>query len=68
MNRKVSMNLPTELLNKAVKVTGVRTKTKAVILGLEELIKKRQIKAFFKLKGKNAIKLSARQLEELRLR
>ena len=62
------MNLPTGLLNEAVKTTGVRTKTKAVILGLEELIKKKHIKAFLKLKGKNAIKLSSRQLEELRLR
>lgn len=68
MNSKVSMYLPEELLIKAMKVTGSKTKTGVVILGLKELLRKRTIKDLSKFRGSKALGLSQKDLQEMRKR
>jgi hypothetical protein len=60
------MNLPKELLLEAQEVSGAPTQTMAVILGLEELIRKKRLEKLASLKGSGAIKLSKGEQKALR--
>lgn len=62
------MNIPKELLEEAIEVSGAQTQTSAVILGLEELIRKKRLEALAQLKGSNAITLTKREQKEQRKR
>ena len=46
---RTTLNIPTELIEEAKKVTGFRSKTDIVILGLNELIRKKKIQALKEL-------------------
>lgn len=63
---RTSMHIPESLLKEAVKVSGAPTQTQAVVMGLEELIRKKRLEALLKLKGSGALKLSRKDLEKMR--
>ena len=42
VNMRTTIDLPEELLNEAMKVTGAKTKTMTICLALQELIRKKQ--------------------------
>lgn len=62
------MYIPETLLEEAVKVSGANSKTTAVVLGLEELIRKKRIEALLELKGSGALGLSRADLGRMRRR
>lgn len=66
--QKVLMNIPTDLLNQAIKALKAKTKTQAVILGLEEIMRKKRIQEFLKLRGSGALKLTQKELRRMRSR
>lgn len=68
MNTKISMLLPESLLKKAIRLSRAPTKTKAVIWGLEELVRKKQLKDFFSLRGSKQFRLSKNDLKKMRKR
>jgi len=49
---KTTLDLPEDLVNEAMKVSGIKTKTQVVITALEELIRKATISELKGLKGK----------------
>ena len=49
---KTTMNIPDELIRKAMKATGSKSKTGAVIIALEEVIKRKKIAKIMDLAGK----------------
>ena len=65
---RTSMHIPKELLDEAVQMSGVKTQTMAVILGLEELIRKKKLEALMRLKGSDVLGLSAKDLRRMRRR
>ena len=62
------MNIPRELLKEAVRVSGATTQTMAVVMGLEELIRKKRLDALLKLKGTGALGLTQKDLRRMRAR
>ncbi|MBI5299567.1 MAG: type II toxin-antitoxin system VapB family antitoxin [Deltaproteobacteria bacterium] len=62
------MNIPKQLLQEAVKVSGATTQTMAVVLGLEELIRRKRLETLLQLKGSGALGLSQRSLKRMRRR
>ena len=48
---RTTLNLPEELLDKAMKKSGEKTKTAVIITALEELIRKRRLQELRKLHG-----------------
>jgi Arc/MetJ family transcription regulator len=48
---KTTLNIPQGLLDKAVELAGVRTKTEAVTLALKELIRRQKIEHLIKKTG-----------------
>lgn len=49
---RTTLDLPEELLNEAMKVTHIQTKTKVIVTALEDLIRKSKITELKKYKGK----------------
>jgi len=48
---RTTIDLPEELLNEAMKVTGARTKTMTICLALQELIRKKQMMKILDYRG-----------------
>ena len=53
---KKTMNLPKELLEEAVRLTDSPTQTTAVILALEDLVRRKKLEKLVKLRGKDKVK------------
>jgi len=49
---RTTLDLPTDLLDEAMKATHIKTKTKVIIIALEELIRKSKIAELKEFKGK----------------
>jgi hypothetical protein len=65
---KTTMNIPNDLLQEAVKLSGAASRTMAVILGLQELIKKKRLEKLASLHGSDAIQLSDKEYKKMRSR
>jgi hypothetical protein len=62
------MNIPKELLAEAVKLSGAPTQTIAVVMGLQELIRKKRLERLLALQGTDAVALTRRDLRAMRRR
>ena len=62
------MNISKNLLKEAVRVSGATTQTMAVVMGLEELIRKKRLEALFQLKGSGILGLTRKDLRKMRSR
>jgi hypothetical protein len=49
---RTTLDLPEELLNEAMRVSHIETKTKVIVTALQELIRKNQISDIKKYRGK----------------
>ena len=49
---RTTLDLPEELLNEAMRVSHIETKTKVIVTALQELIRKKQIADIKKYRGK----------------
>jgi Arc/MetJ family transcription regulator len=49
---RTTLDLPEDLINEAMKVSHINTKTKVIITALEELVRKAKISKLKKFKGK----------------
>ncbi len=65
---RTTMNIPKDLLAEAVEVSGASSQTMAVIIGLEELIRKKKLEQLAKLQGSGALSLRAKEQKRLRSR
>lgn len=54
---KATLNLPDNLVQEAMKIAHTKTKTKVIILALEEFIRKSKISDLKKYKGKVDLKI-----------
>jgi Arc/MetJ family transcription regulator len=53
---KKTMNLPKELLEEAVRLTDSPTQTTAVILALQDLVRRKKLEKLLSLRGKDKVK------------
>ena len=54
---RTTVDIPERLLREAMRSFHLKTKTKAIILGLEELLRRSKIEGLRKLKGKLDIEI-----------
>lgn len=66
MQVRKTMNLPKELLEAAVKATGATNQTMAVIIALQEVVRKMELAELKKYKGK--VNLDGKSISENRRR
>lgn len=58
---RTTIELPGELVAEAMRVSHVKTKTTAIVLGLQELINKYRLEALRSLRGKVDLNLDVRK-------
>ncbi|MDA8141331.1 MAG: type II toxin-antitoxin system VapB family antitoxin [Desulfobacteraceae bacterium] len=65
---RTTLDLPEELLNRAMKSSGIQTKTQVIITALEELIRKEEISGLKQFKGKINLEVDLNTLRGRRCR
>jgi hypothetical protein len=65
---RTSMKIPKDLLEEAVRLSGAPTQTMAVVMGLEELVRRKKLERLARLRGSGVLGLTARDLRRMRLR
>ncbi len=65
---RTTLDLPEELIDKAMKATMIRTKTKVIIIALEELIRKSKLSDLKKFKGKIDLDIDLNAMRDRRCR
>lgn len=54
---RTTLNLPADLLRRATKAAGTRTKTETIVLGLHSLLRRHQAEALLALRGKLSLRI-----------
>lgn len=65
---RTSMNIPKDLLEEAIRISDAPSQTMAVVMGLQELIRKKKIDRLLKMKGTDALGLFPKDLHRMRKR
>ena len=65
---RATLNIPDELISEVQKATGEKSKTKAIVIAMEEYIKDKKIRGLLALRGKVKIKDVTRELDALELK
>ncbi len=58
---RTTLNLPRKLLAEAQRAAGARTKTQAIILGLQELTRREKIEKLWDLRGRYPLDLDLKK-------
>lgn len=61
---RATLNIPDELLSETQKISGEKSKTKAIIIAMQEFIRQKKIKELIALKGKVEINYDWQKEEE----
>ena len=64
---RATLNIPDDLLLEVQKISGEKSKTKAIISAMEEFIRQRKIKELIALRGKIQIDDDTEELEKLEI-
>ncbi len=65
---RATLNIPDELVNEVQKASGEKSKTKAIIIAMQEFIRQKKIKELVALRGKIKIDYDWKKEEELEIK
>ena len=65
---RATLNIPDNLLTEVQKISGEKSKTKAIIIAMEEFIRQKKIKELISLRGKIQIDYDWQKEEELEIK
>ncbi len=65
---RATLNIPDELLSNVQKITGEKSKTKAITIAMKEFIRQKKIKTLIALRGKINIDYDWEKEEELEMK
>ncbi|OHE60487.1 MAG: hypothetical protein A2Z47_10160 [Thermodesulfovibrio sp. RBG_19FT_COMBO_42_12] len=64
---RATLNIPDDLLSEVQKLTGEKSKTKAITIAMKEYVRQRRIKELLALRGKIQIEDVTHELEKLEM-
>jgi len=64
---RATLNIPDDLLSEVQKITGEKSKTKAITIAMKEFVRQQKIKELLALRGKIEIEDVTEELEKLEL-
>lgn len=64
---RATLNIPDELISEVQKLSGEKSKTKAIVTAMEEYIKDKKIKTLLELRGKIQLDYNWEKEEEIEL-
>jgi len=65
---RATLNIPDNLLSEVQRISGEKSKTKAIIIAMKEFIRQKKIKELIALSGKIQIEDVTAEMEELEIR
>ncbi len=65
---RATLNIPDDLLSEVQKITGKKSKTKAITIAIQDFIKQKKIKELVALRGKVKIDYDWQKEEELEIK
>ena len=64
---RATLNIPDDLLSEVQKITGEKSKTKAITIAMKEYVRQKRIKELLALRGKIQIEDVTHKLEKLEM-
>ncbi len=64
---RATLNIPDDLLSEVQKITGEKSRTKAITIAMKEFVRQQKIKELLALRGKIEIEDVTEELEKLEL-
>jgi hypothetical protein len=64
---RATLNIPNDLLAEVQKITGEKSKTKAITIAMKEFIRQKKVKELISLRGKIQIEDVTEELERLEI-
>lgn len=64
---RATLNIPDNLISEVQKISGQKSKTKAIVIAIEEYIRQKKIKGLIALRGKIQIEDVTKELDKLEL-
>lgn len=68
LNMRATLNIPDNLIAEVQKLSGEKSKTKAIVTAMEEFVRDKKIKKLLSLRGKIQIDYDWEKEEELELK
>ncbi|MBI5074825.1 MAG: type II toxin-antitoxin system VapB family antitoxin [Nitrospirae bacterium] len=65
---RATLNIPDDLVAEVQKLSGEKSKTKAIVTAMEEFVRDKKIKKLLSLRGKIQIEDVTKELDELELK
>ena len=65
---RATLNIPDDLLSEVQKITGEKSKTKAITIAMKEYLRQKKIKELIALRGKIKIEDVTEELENLEIK
>jgi len=64
---RATLNIPDDILSEVQKISGEKSKTKAIVIAMKEFIREKKIRDLISLRGKIQIEDVTEELENLEL-
>jgi hypothetical protein len=68
LNMRATLNIPDDLVSEVQKVTGEKSKTKAITIAMQEFVRQKRIKKLLAMRGKIKIDYDWEKEEELEMK
>jgi len=65
---RATLNIPDDLINEVQKLSGERTRTRAIVVAMEEFVRDKKLKKLLSLRGKIQIDYDWEKEEELEVK
>ncbi len=65
---RATLNIPDELISEVQKLSGEKSKTKAIVTAMQEFVREKKLRKILELRGKIKIDDITRELDELEIK
>ncbi len=65
---RATLNIPDDLITEVQKLSGEKSKTKAIVTAMQEFVREKKLRSILSLRGKIKIDDVTRELEELEIK
>ncbi len=62
---RATLNIPDDLISEVQKLSGEKSKTRAIVTAMQEFVREKKLRKSLELKGKIAVKDVTKKLDEL---
>jgi hypothetical protein len=65
---RATLNIPDDLISEVQKLSGEKSKTRAIVTAMQEFVKEKKLRKILELRGKISIEDVTKELDELEIK